>query len=371
MIPRSVGRRRLLVIEAEPVTAADLQFWLHSDFIDVEVVPSASDALTSMARRPADLVMTSTLLPPWEAAQLTAYLRSIAGRQPQVINAPYFTDSVDTAAARRGILRFFRPRRRGLLPQCAIATLRRQVTDYLRDEITNRAPLNDRLEGTPLTGQLVPVRALASDLVEPRAALPALVAREDRRGGPRMRLPDLPWLRALRVPNISKVEVVDLSRTGMQIETATKLTTGSWVEIELVGADLAMRMPARVLRTQIASVAPVGVRYRVAAAFAGPLDMRGLVPGGVAGAATISELLEKCATRSTAGTAAIRSPGSNQRCLPRSSAQAPVREVGLGFGDATDGILNGLATAAESSSRRRCTTSSEFAFQPPVISESA
>jgi CheY-like chemotaxis protein len=262
MIPRSVGRRRVLVIEAEPATAADLQYWLHSDLIDVEVVPSASDALTSMARRPADLVMTSTLLPPWEAVQLTAYLRSIAGRQPQVINAPYFTDSVEAAAVRRGI-----------------ATLRRQVADYLRDEITNRQPLNDRLEGTQLTGQLVPVRALESGFVERFAALPALVAREDRRGAPRKRLSDLPWLRALRVPNISKVEVVDLSRTGVQIETATKLTTGSWVEIELVGPDLAMRMPARMLRTQIASVAPLGLRYRVAAAFAGSVDMPGLEHG--------------------------------------------------------------------------------------------
>jgi PilZ domain len=296
----TVDRRRVLVIESETVTAADLQHWLRSDLIDVEVVPSADHALTSMTTRPADLVMTSTLLPPWEEALLTTHVRSMSGRQPQIINVPYFIDGVVDVVKkrRRGILSFFGWRRsRGgePRPQCNIGTLRRQLADYLRESAIEREPLVDRLEGTPMGSQLVAVRAIESGFIKPVAALPApsVLRREERRAAPRKRLSELSWLTALRVPHASGVEVVDISRTGMLIETGTKLTTGSSVEIELVGPDLTMRVPARMLRTQIASVAPLGMRYRIAAAFARALDMPGLVPGGVVGAATTSELLQK------------------------------------------------------------------------------
>jgi hypothetical protein len=295
----SVDRRRVLVIEADAVTAADLQYWLHSDLIDVEVVPSADHALAAMANRPADLVMTSTLLPPWEETLLTTHVRSMSGRPPQIINVPYFIDTVEVAKERRrGILTFFRwrrARRDEPRPQCNIGTLRRQLADYLRDSVTERAPLVDRFEGTPMGGQLVSLRTIEADLIQQVKALPApsLLRREDRRAAPRKRLSELSWLTALRVPDATGVEVVDISRTGIMIETGTKLTTGSSVEIELVGPDLAMRIPARMLRTQIASVDSLGVRYRIAAAFARYLDMPGLVPGGAVGAATISELLQK------------------------------------------------------------------------------
>jgi hypothetical protein len=297
----SVDRRRVLVIEADAVTAADLQHWLYSDLIDVEVVSSANHALTAMARRPADLVMTSTLLPPWEEALLTTHVRTMSGRQPQIINVPYFIDTTHVAKERRrGILNFFRWRRtrRGEpRPQCNVATLRRQLADYLRDSANDREPLVDRFEGTPMGGQLVPMRALESGWIQPVVALlpppPSLLRREDRRAAPRKRLAELSWLSALRVANASGVEIVDISRTGVMIETGTKLTTGSSVEIELVGPDLAMRIPARMLRTQVASVDSLGVRYRIAAAFARYLDMPGLVPAGARGASTISELLQR------------------------------------------------------------------------------
>jgi hypothetical protein len=137
-------------------------------------------------------------------------------------------------------------------------------------------------------------RPVESNFLKPAVGLPSnLLRREDRRAAPRKRLSELSWLTGLRVPNVTGVEVVDISRTGMLIETGTKLTAGSSVEIELVGPDLAMRVPARMLRAQVASVDSLGVRYRIAAAFARYLDMPGLVPGGQAGAVTISELLQK------------------------------------------------------------------------------
>jgi CheY-like chemotaxis protein len=158
-----MDRRRVLVIEPEPVTAADLQHWLHSDVIDVEVVPTVNHALNSMMKRPADLVMTSTLLPPWDEMLLTTHVRTRPGRQPHIINVPYFIDTVEVVKKRRrGILSLFswrRATRRGEpRPQCNIATLRRHLADYVRESSIEHESLVDRLEGTPdvVGDELVP-----------------------------------------------------------------------------------------------------------------------------------------------------------------------------------------------------------------------
>jgi CheY-like chemotaxis protein len=295
MIGASAASRCVLVIEPDPVTAADLQNWLRSDFLEVEVVSSGCEALASMMRRPVDLVMTSTLLAPSEMAQVTAHIRTLPGRQPQIIDVPYFIDSVDATETRNG-LSFLRGRRRGLRPRCSVGTFRRQLAEYLREAAVDRAPLVDRLETTLMPVQLVPTRAHQSNLVRPFAALPSnSMSRDDRRAAPRKRLSELPWLSTLRMPHVSHVEIVDVSRTGMLIETPTRLSSGSSLDIELLGPDLAMRVPARMLRTQVASVDSFGVRYRIAAAFARYVDMPGLAPSGArqVGVSTISELLQR------------------------------------------------------------------------------
>jgi CheY-like chemotaxis protein len=285
----------VLVIEPDPMTAADLRRLLRSDLVDVEVVASGCEALASMMRRPVDLVMTSTLLAPSEVAQVTAHIRTMPGRQPQIIDVPYFIDSLD-ATQTGNVLSFLRGRRRGLRPQCSVGTFRRQLAEYLREAKVDRAPLVDRLETMVMPSPPAPTVGHQSNLVRTFAALPSdSLSRDDRRAAPRKRLSDLPWLSALRLPHVSTVEIVDISRTGMLIETPTRLSAGSSLDFELLGPDLAMRVPARMLRTQVASVDSFGVRYRIAAAFARYLDMPGLVPtpGRQVGVSTISELLQR------------------------------------------------------------------------------
>ena len=59
------------------------------------MVASANEALLSIARQPVDLVMTSTLLPPADTSLLTAHIGSLPGRPPQIVDLPYFVDSVE------------------------------------------------------------------------------------------------------------------------------------------------------------------------------------------------------------------------------------------------------------------------------------
>ena len=88
MYTGSANRRRVLVIEPDLGRAADLQHWLHSDVVEIEVVASADEALLSIARQPVDLVMTSTLLPPADTSLLTAHIGSLPGRPPQIVDLP-------------------------------------------------------------------------------------------------------------------------------------------------------------------------------------------------------------------------------------------------------------------------------------------
>ena len=110
MYTGSANRRRVLVIEPDLGRAADLQHWLHSDVVELEVVASADEALLSIARQPVDLVMTSTLLPPADTSLLTAHIGSLPGRPPQIVDLPYFVDSVEPSGRRAPTSWFPAPR---------------------------------------------------------------------------------------------------------------------------------------------------------------------------------------------------------------------------------------------------------------------
>ena len=111
-----------------------------------------------------------------------------------------------------------------------------------------------------------------------------LAARGPARCAAQASCPILPWLSALRIAaGRPRHEVVDISRTGVLIETPTKLA--SWLGASTSsssGPGLELRVPARMLRTNVAGVDSLGVRYRVAAAFSRALEMPGLVPSGQA-----------------------------------------------------------------------------------------
>jgi PilZ domain len=78
---------------------------------------------------------------------------------------------------------------------------------------------------------------------------------------------------AIRLPLGPDAKVVDISSSGALVETSFKITSGSTMDLQVLGQNINLRMPARMVRSEVASVDRLGVRYRAAAAFSGELDI--------------------------------------------------------------------------------------------------
>jgi hypothetical protein len=89
---------------------------------------------------------------------------------------------------------------------------------------------------------------------------------------------DLPWLSTVRLPWGLEVRLLNISTTGMLVETSSKFTPGSVAEFELRSADDSVVVPARFVRSEVVSVDGLGVRYRAAAVFERELDLDGPQP---------------------------------------------------------------------------------------------
>jgi len=83
---------------------------------------------------------------------------------------------------------------------------------------------------------------------------------------------------------------------GALLETSSKIAPGTAIDLRVIGQDVNLCVPARMMRTEVAAVDARGVRYRVAAAFVSGLEIRGLEAPAAPGSATpdaIAELLTR------------------------------------------------------------------------------
>jgi len=71
----------------------------------------------------------------------------------------------------------------------------------------------------------------------------------------------------------AEVDLVNISRTGVLLESGSKVTPGVAVELHLTGLGLQRMVMARFIRSEVARVDRRGVRYHAAAQFDHPLDI--------------------------------------------------------------------------------------------------
>lgn len=108
----------------------------------------------------------------------------------------------------------------------------------------------------------------------------ALVGR-DRRLARRVEPHEVSWIRSVKPAAASSARLVNISRTGVLLETTARLQPGCRTIVLIVGdLDEEERAEARVLRTELVAISPNGeLIYRSALAFSGELDLR-LMGGG-------------------------------------------------------------------------------------------
>ena len=241
---------------------------------DVIVVRSARAAIAAMSSQVPDVILTSVLLPPRDDAQLRAHLEQLdTASDPPVLMLPLVNDPGElTSASRRSRFTFFGHRffAHWATPQRLAddrSAIGAQIETALEQSRRTRSRCVARLLEKSMNHeaeQASVILAKVPPILQPVAARP----QRARRWAP----VDLPWLTSVQTAWGLPVRVLNISGSGMLVESSSKLAPGSSAEFSLCGPETEVVMPARVVRSEVAAVDGRGVRYHIAAVFDGGLD---------------------------------------------------------------------------------------------------
>lgn len=126
-----------------------------------------------------------------------------------------------------------------------------------------------------------PVDAAAGLILAPQgvvtegALAPLIRSPEDQRErNHRLTRSEVPWVSTVTLPWGLEVDLLNISRTGLLIESNSRFTPGTETEFRISGPDTSLVVSARFVRSEVASVGPQGVKYHAAATFTKELQLR-------------------------------------------------------------------------------------------------
>jgi CheY-like chemotaxis protein len=236
---------------------------------DVTMVDSVKEAVASFEQRQPDLIVAPALLSPEDSERLNSHVKWHADPHVQMLTIPaldMLRESAPEDSRRLGFFGRRRPLTLGLQYDPSIVA--RQIADRLDRALALREEGGRDLR--PLLRKqeaCVVVSTVEAGHSRPAASRAALRDRAER-------LPQCgPELWVVRLPWGTEVDMVNISRTGVLLESGSKLTPGVTLELQLRGMGQSRIIPARFIRSEIARVDRLGVRYHAAAQFEQPLDL--------------------------------------------------------------------------------------------------
>jgi hypothetical protein len=259
---------RILAVEPDRSHAVALKRFVQSCVdADLLVVDSVAAAKASLSERAPQAVLVSELVSPDDDVDLTAFVRSrMPGRPVPILAVPAMGgDDAEMPAPPRGLLR--------------LIASGGSLTDAPRLQLARRqASLRHALQavmdlpGTPAGAAAIPVSSH-----RPRA--------------PRWKGDNIPWLARVTMPLGLEVRLVNISRSGLLIESRGHFVAGQPAAFELHGR-LRVVVPGRFVRST--AVEAGGARiYHSAAIFDDDLPLFAPIASGThAGAVVTSDLGE-------------------------------------------------------------------------------
>jgi CheY-like chemotaxis protein len=250
---------RILAIEPNPERAQALRQLVQDRLgADVVLAESTAAAIAAMTKQAADLILTSILLPPNDDSQLTAYLRECdhSSTVPVLLIPPVVEEhQIQTPGATwwsRLTPRF----RRGSPPWPPYDA--EAVAGRIRDAMT---PMPWEKTGSrPATvTALVRFDKNVTNSEKPRAE--------------RWARTDLPWLSSVNLSTGREVKLLNISSSGILIDSEFKLAPGRPTEFQLWGPYKQLVVAARIVRSE-ESTTGRGDRYLTAAAFDFKVDLK-------------------------------------------------------------------------------------------------
>ena len=111
-------------------------------------------------------------------------------------------------------------------------------------------------------------------LVPMRSPEPPSIRRSEadrRTRAERVECGDVAWLRTVKLPWGLELRVINISTTGMLLESGTKIQPGKVSNLKLCSPEGEIIVPASFVRSEVADVTARGVKYHVAVTFDKPL----------------------------------------------------------------------------------------------------
>jgi hypothetical protein len=308
-------KANILAIEPDKERGDHLRRFI-GEHVDAEItLASSSDlAIAALASRTPDVVLTSALLSPAEESRLLSHLKSRdATRDLVVLTVPPVLAS-EPPPQSGWTLPFLKSRAtpwRAYDPDA--------VGGRIADALQRARALKRRLPLQP-DGPAVATRARASTSALSEVAA---LSTADRPGGLVLAAPpdhiqrgrhhrayrwtpeDVRWLRGVQAPWGLSLRLVNISSSGLLLESGSKLIPESATELRLLGMGMSLVVPVRVVRSEIAQVTGTGVRYHTAAAFQQKFELlpesSAAPPRATASLRALTELLARATSDAEAG----------------------------------------------------------------------
>ncbi len=274
---------RILALEPDEACRAQLRHLLSQRIeVDVVMTSTAEEAAGAMHTQRPDLVLTSAVLPPRAEEQVIDALKHLDpdGAVP-VITVPPLMDPPDQPEVRGSVFtRISRRRPAPRRPSYDLAALAARIDEALRQvregkecsrirparvEPSTALMLRSEIDGT--------LAAMASVSTFDGALEPLLLERKRLERAPRFGVHELPSRCTLTTPAGFIVRMVNVSETGILFESPLKFMRDSETALSLLGPDTSLVLPARIVRSEVATVNGVGVTYQTAAHFSETLDL--------------------------------------------------------------------------------------------------
>lgn len=260
----------ILALEPDAGRAANLTT-LVRDWVDcgTTVVPTAEAAVAAMAAGVPDLILVSTLAAPADEARLGAYLRGLpdACDVPTLTVPPVVGADLPQASPRRGLLPFFRrqPAPWPVFDRDAVGRRIREAFD------ASRAALPRRLAAVaaarpPLLAPRLDAQALSDAAIAAHCGLGLKRLRDHRWSSQ-----DLAVFTVVRLPWGLDAQIVNISRSGLLLESGSRLSVGEVRSFEIRGTQPVL-VTGRIVRSHVAGV-DRAARYQTAVHFQAPIEL--------------------------------------------------------------------------------------------------
>jgi CheY-like chemotaxis protein len=285
---------RILAIEPDTDRAVLLEQLVRESVNSELILATSTDAaIAAMAGQPPDLILTSMLLPAHEEHELVAHLRAAPSlRHIPVLTIPAVSGMSASETGSTGFLARFRRRRQPpVWPMYNFNAVITRIEEALEQSTIAKAqaeaiatelaiapvvepstvaivePSTEEIVGSIVAAEIdEPLVEQTAGLLEPE------VASSSRKRARRLRMSDVPWLSTVKLSWGQKLRLLNISSSGVLVESGVRLAPGSTTEIELDGPGLALAVPARVVRCRVSEVDSLGVKYETAAMFEHPVE---------------------------------------------------------------------------------------------------